>query len=88
MEGVRLILNDGTIIENGRCGYADGSLWAHLPTGYTMQQAASLFFDAEKTSKIVFQYGDMSEEYDGFTECVNLYINTDGEIWVCLKKGE
>ena len=39
MEGRRLILSDGTVIEDGQAGLADGNLWLYLP-GYTMQDAA------------------------------------------------
>lgn len=87
MEGRRLVLNDGTIIENGEAGYSQGFLWCYF-TGYTMQQAAALFFDPTKTAKIVFQYGEMQDEYNGFTVCVNLMIDTDGRLSVCMVKGE
>ena len=85
-EGQRLILMDGTIIEDGRCGYADAHLWCWI-TGYTMQQAAAIFFDPGKTGKIVYEYGEMSKEYNGFTTCTNLFIDSDGQISVCLVKG-
>ena len=83
--GRRLILNDGTTIENGQAGYSQGFLWCYF-TGYTMQQAASLFFDSEKTARIVFQYGEMEDEYNGFTNCININVNTDGLVSVCMVK--
>ena len=86
MEGQRLILKDGTIIENGRAGYAEGFLWLWLP-GYTMQQAAALAFDATKTARIVFQYGEMEDVYEGFTNCVNIMSDFDGLVSLCIKKG-
>ena len=86
MEGQRVILKDGTTIENGRAGYADGNLWCYIPD-YTMQQAASLFFDASKTDCIRFQYGDMEDTYNGFTNCTAINANTDGLVSVCMKKG-
>lgn len=85
MEGKRLILNDGTIIERGEAGYAQGALWCYL-TGYTMQEASSLFFDRRKTEKIIFQYGEMQDEYVDYTDCVNISINVDGVVSVGLKK--
>lgn len=85
--GQRLILLDGTIIENGSCGYADGNLWCWI-TGYTMQQAAAIFFDPDKTGKIIFEYGEMSDEYEGFTNCINLFIDSDGKVSVCLVRGD
>lgn len=85
MEGQRLILTDGTEIENGRAGYAQGFLWLYF-SGYTMQEAAMMFFDTGKTSRIVFQYGEMEDAYEGFTVCRNLMIDTDGEISVCMTR--
>ena len=86
MEGQRLILMDGTIIENGRCGYSDGHLWCWV-TGYTMQQAAGIFLDPDKTETIVYQYGEMSDRYEDFTVCTNLFIDNDGQVSVCLVRG-
>ena len=85
MEGRRLVLNDGTEIENGEAGYANQRLWCFLP-GYTIQAAAAIFFDAGKTAKIVFQYGEMQDEYNGFTNCVNL-MQEETRVCVCLTKG-
>lgn len=84
--GQRLILQDGTQIENGSCGYADGRLWCWV-TGYTMPEAAQVFFNPEKTGTIRFEYGEMADEYEGYTVCTNLLINDDGQISVCLKRG-
>lgn len=87
MEGRRLILNDGTTIEGGEAGYTHKHLWCYMPDGYTMAQTAEIFLDPEKTAKIIFQYGDMNTEYDGFTECQHI-MNDDGAISVCMVKGE
>lgn len=86
MDGQRLILMDGTTIENGRCGYADGRLWCWV-NGYTMQQAALVFLDASKTGDIVYQYGEMQDEYHGFTVCTSLMIDNDGQVSACLIRG-
>lgn len=84
---MRLVLNDGTTIEGGKAGYSEGFLWLYF-TGYTLQQAAGLFFDSSKTSHIVFQYGEMENEYDGFTVCITLNIDIDGNVSVCMKRGD
>ena len=84
--GQRLILADGTQIENGRCGYSDGHLWCWV-NGFTMPQAAQLFFDPAKTDRIVYEYGEMSDTYEHFTNCTNLMIDSDGMISVCLTRG-
>lgn len=86
MEGQRLIMKDGTTIENGRCGYSEGHLWCWI-TGYTMQEAAGIFLDPEKTDKITYQYGEMSDEYEGFTDCINLFVDNDGKVSACLVRG-
>ena len=83
--GRRLILMDGTQIEDGSCGYADRRLWCYVKN-YTMPQAAQVFLDPSKTGKIIFQYGDMSDEYDGFTYCTNIFLDED-QVSVCLRKG-
>lgn len=84
--GQRLILMDGTTIEGGRCGYADGHLWLWV-TGYTMAQAAVTFLDPDKTGRIVYEYGEMSETYEDFTTCTTIMIDSDGLVSVCLIRG-
>ena len=84
MHGVRLILKDGTTIENGRAGYAEGTLWLYLP-GFTMPDAAAIAFDYQKTERIEFQYGEMSDTYSGFTTCRGLMAR-EGEIAVCMTR--
>ena len=86
LEGLRLILMDGTTLENATAGSAGGFLWCMVP-GMTMAQAASVFFDPEKTGHIVFQYGEMSDEYDGYTTCTAIMTDTGGNISVSLTRG-
>ena len=86
MDGRKIILNDGTEIP-GECGYSQGFLWCWF-TGYTMQQAAYLFFDPSKTSRITFVYGEMQDVYEGYTNCFNLGIDVDGKVSVGLTRGE
>ena len=87
MEGVRLILMDVTTIEDGRAGYSGGFLWLYF-SGYTLPEAALMLFDPNKTGKIAFQYGEMQDDYEGFTVCTSLSIDMDGAISACLKRGE
>lgn len=84
--GRRVIFKDGTTIENGSAGYSAGCLWLNLP-GYTMAQAAALVFDPEKTDKIVYEYGQMSDEYEGFTNCTSLFVEVDSGVNACLQRG-
>ena len=85
-QGKRLIFNDETVIEDGTAGYSEGFLWCWI-TGFSMQQAAQVFFDPEKTEKIIFEYGGLSDTYTGFTNCINISINVDGLVSVCMTKG-
>lgn len=84
MKGRRLILNDGTIIEDGEAGFADGVLWCWF-RGHTMVEAAAIFLDREKTAVIVFQYGEDEDRYEGYTECLRL-MDDGGRVSVCLAK--
>ena len=86
MEGRRILLNDGTTIENGEAGYSSGFLWCYF-SGYTLPEAAALFFDTSKTEKIVFQYGDMEDTYTGYTRCIHISTNADETVAVCLERG-
>lgn len=86
MDGQRLLLMDGTTIDGGTAGYASGFLWCWF-TGYTLQEAAQIFFDPTKTGRIVFQFGEMSETYEGYTNCTSISIDIDGRVSVCMKKG-
>ena len=85
MEGTRLILNDGTVIEGGQAGLSDGFLWLYLP-GMTMQAAAAIAFDTNKTKRIWFQFGEEEAEYAGYTNCTRIMEN-GAEVSVCLTRG-
>lgn len=84
--GQRLILADGTRIEDGTAGYAEGFLWCYLQ-GLSMAEAGALFFDPAKTARIIFEYGEMSDTYDGMTECRSIRMDPDRQIAVCMTKG-
>ena len=86
MEGNRLILNDGMVLENATAGYSGGSVILHI-NGLTMQEAVGIMFDPSRTSRIVFQYGDMEDVHTGYTNCVNIGKDFDGEITVIMEKG-
>lgn len=86
-EGTRLIFEDETTIEDASCGYSDGFLWCWVH-GFSMPEAAQIFFDPEKTGTIVFEYGEMSDTYTGYTYCTSLFIDNDGKVSACLKRQE
>lgn len=86
MEGQQITLNDGTIIPNGRVGYAEGVLWCFF-SGMSFARVAVLFTDPERTARIVFQFGEMEHEYTGFVNCTNINVDVDGQFSVALKRG-
>ena len=86
MEGQRLILNNGTVIEGGSAGYSGGFLWCYF-SGMTLAQVSGLFLDPANTARIVFQYGEMEDTYTGYTTCMNMGVDADGNGSVCLFKG-
>ena len=83
---MKIILNDGTEIPGGSCGYSEGFLWCYF-SGFSLQEAAEMFFNPDKTQVIRFEYGEMADVYEGFTNCVAFNLNADGKISVCLTKG-
>ena len=85
MEGRRLILNDGTVIDGGSAGLADGFLWLWFP-GWTMADVAAKVFNPAVMKNIYFQYGEEENTYTGYTVCTNLMLD-GGEIAVCMIKG-
>lgn len=84
MSGRRLILADGTRIENGEAGKVSGMIWCYLP-GWTVIQAAQVFTNQNKTSEIRFQYGEMEDIFSGYTNCTNI-MTGDGRISVGMAK--
>jgi hypothetical protein len=52
-----------------------------------MKQAAELFLDPGKTSRIVCEQYGIVHEYEGFTNCTNLFTEAEGRISVCLMRG-
>lgn len=58
----RLILKDGTVIENARCGLSDeGNLWC-----FVTDEAAELFRGTERIGVIVYRIGN-EKRYDQYT---------------------
>ena len=84
--GQRIVLNDGTTIEDGSAGYSSGKLWCWF-RGFTLPEASAIFFDSEKTRRIVYEYGEMSDVYVGYTEVISMFIDEDGQVSICLVKG-
>lgn len=82
--GRRLILNDGTVWEGSECGWAQGFLWLFLH-GIGIEEAEPVIRNPEATEKIVFEYGEMRDEYDGYTR-VKVIQEEDYGCSVCLTR--
>lgn len=82
MIGRRLILSDSTTIENGEAGFADETVVCFVPLG--IMEAFAIFGDSNKTSAITFQYGDMEDHYEGYTQIV--YVTTGDRTAVGLRR--
>lgn len=87
MTGEQIVLNDETIIPGARAGRSDGYLWVYF-AGFSMLETAEIFCDAEKTCRIEYDYGEMSAVYEGYTNCRTINIDYDGNVSVCLARGE
>ena len=82
--GRRLILADGTTYENGEAGYYDGVLWCYVPDK-RIPDVAPVFSDPARTAVIVFEYGEMADTYEGYTD-VSAMLLGDNEVKVSLRK--
>lgn len=84
----RIILADGTVLDESECGYADKRLWCYLKK-LTLNQAFQIFSDPEKTNKIIFEYGyvdsPVQEEYLDFVDLISIN-KRELTIDVCLEK--
>ena len=88
MSGRRLILNPGeteVVLEGSEAGYSDGVLWLYM-TGITLPEAFALLIAPEHTGVIAYQYGEMEDRYEGFTDLIGLFTS-DGMVRAALKRG-
>lgn len=82
----RLVMADGTVLDESECGYADRNLWCFLKN-LTFNQAFQIFSDPAKTQSIRFEYGLDSdpavETYDGFIYIMSIN-RREQTIDICL----
>lgn len=83
-----LQLNDGTEIAVMSCGAAQGILWIRLADPLGVYDAATLFKDPEKLSRLTFLYGgDMETVHEGYTKLIRVNIDDyEGMTEVTLKR--
>lgn len=84
----QLILNDGTELLTSGAGAADGHLWIY-DLSLSMADAATIFADPEKTSKITVHYQDdlPDDVFEGFTTLRGIMADENG-LKVCLRAEE
>ena len=79
-------MNNGVTYENSSCGYSDGFLWCYI-VGHTLSEVAITFIDPTATDVIIFEYGEMSDTYEGYT-FVRFMQSSENGCDICLTKGE
>lgn len=77
MEGRRVVMADGTELIDAEIGYAYGHIWCYLQN-ITLPMAYDLFSNPQKTGTLIFDYGDMRDVYEGFTQVNTIKISEDG----------
>ena len=80
----KLILNDGTELENSHVLLSGTTLWFYL-NGVTFNEAYELMSDPEKTGKIIAEYYGSVAEYDSYTDLFCLRREDDGMVSGGLK---
>lgn len=77
MEGRRVVMADGTELLDAEIGYTDKHIWCFLKH-ITFFEAYDLFSNPLKTQTLIFDYGDMQDVYEGFTELDTIKKTEDG----------
>ena len=83
-------LNDGTTYAADWCGASGGALHIDITGAPGLLELAQIFGDPAKTAHIVFEYGEMSDTYDGYTHLLRIAENEwrDGATLVTMTKSE
>lgn len=82
----RLILADGTILDDCDCGYSEKQLWCFL-RNLTLVEAFQIFSNPQKVSTVTFEYGADPEivktTYIGFSNIKSINCREE-TVDVCL----
>lgn len=81
----KLVLADGTVLENSECGYYEHELHCWVKDR-TMTEVFELFSDPDKTRVISYTYRDYTQIYRGFVDMI-LIRKTEEYIDVRLTGG-
>lgn len=82
----KLILNDGTEIENASALLSSGTLFLYLGQAVNMVQAFDLLIDPEITERITYQEFDSVKVFDGYTDLTFIRKEDDGSINAGMKE--
>ena len=85
--GQKLILSDGTELEDSYVIYASGTLWVYVYAQISFAALFALLNNPDKTAAITLVRGENDEEdYDGFTDLFVLRKEDGGFISGGLRK--
>lgn len=83
----RITLNDGTIYENSDIGFTNGVICCFINgETATVLNTFPVFSDSAKTEKIVYEFGEKQNTYEGFTHLGGIWEEYGGGITILLKR--
>ena len=83
---MRVVLADGTIVENCGIGATAFGIWVNVKN-MDLMTAARLFGDPEKTRLMRFEYGSMYDEFEGYTQLSVINCDREDEIRIRMVGG-
>ena len=84
MSGRRIAMNDGTIYEDSEIGYSNDTIWCFI-SNHTIVEVFSDFSDRSKIARLTFQYGEMEDTYENYTE-LGAFIQNGSQVQIQLKQ--
>ncbi len=82
----KLILNDGTELENSYAAETIDYLFLYIGNGMSMMQVMLMMVDPNKIRRIVYSAGENMTEYNDYTNVYGITIEHGGMINVSLRK--
>ena len=72
----KIILADGTVIENAYVLQSIGRLWFYFTNGMNIREVFALMADPEKTERITMIRGETETVYEGYVSILNIMRDT------------
>lgn len=83
----KLILNDGTELNNSYAAETTENLFLYISNGMNMMQVMMLMMDPQKINRIVYQSGENNQtEYDDYTTVMGVTLEYAGMVSVRLRR--